>query len=52
MIKAIDSIVPGVNFGYFSKITLNLTETERWSKTKLELEFWQGVWKAEYIHLG
>ena len=52
MIKAIDLVISKVNFGYFSKITLNLTETERQSKTVLELEFWQWVWKAKYIHLG
>ena len=52
MIKAVNPIVSKVNFGYFSEITLHLTETERWSKTDMELEFWQWVWKAEYIHLG
>ena len=51
-IKAIDPIVPGVNFDYFSEVTLSLTETERWSKIELELEFRQWVWKAKYIHLG
>ena len=52
MIKAIDPIVPELNFGYFSEITLNLTETKRWSKSGLELEFWQWVWKVNYVHLG
>ena len=50
--KAIDPMVSELNFGYFSEITLDLTETKRWSKTELELEFWQWVWKARYEHLG
>ena len=45
-------MVPELNFGHFSEITLNLKETERWSKIELELEFWQCVWKVKYGHLG
>ena len=41
-----------LNFGYFSEITLNLTEFVRMSKAEIDLEFWQWVWEAKYIHLG
>ena len=33
-------------------ITLNLTELVKTAKSKIDLEFWQWVWKAKYIHLG
>ena len=41
-----------LNFGYFSEITLNLTELVKMSKSEIDLEFWQWVWKAKYIHWG
>ena len=41
-----------LNFGYFSKITLNLTEFAKTSKSGIDLEFWQWVWKVKYIYLG
>ena len=45
-------MVPEPNFGYFSMITLNLTEFAKMSKSEIDLEFWQWVWKAKYIHLS
>ena len=45
-------MVPELNSHYFFEITLNLTECACTSKTEIDLEFWQWVWKAEYIHLG
>ena len=45
-------MVSKLNFGYFSKITLNLTELAGMSKSEIDLEFWQWVWKAKYIYLG
>ena len=45
-------MVPELNFGYFSEITLNLTKFTYASKSEIDLEFWQWLWKAKYIHLG
>ena len=45
-------MVPELNFGYFSKISLNLTEFAKMSKIEIDLEFWQWVSKAKYIYLG
>ena len=44
-------MVPKLNFGNFWKFTLNLTEIVEMAKSKIDLEFWQWVWKAKYIHL-
>ena len=41
-----------LNFGYYFELTLNLTEFMRMSKSEMDLEFWQWIWKAKYIHLG
>ena len=41
-----------INFVYFFEFTLNLTEFVRMSKNEMDLEFWQWLWKAKYIHLG
>ena len=45
-------MVPELNFGYFGKFTLNLTELVKMAKIKIDLEFWQWVWKAKDVHLG
>ena len=45
-------MVSELKFSYFSKITLDLTEFVRMSKSKIDLEFWQWVWKVKYIYLG
>ena len=45
-------MVPKQNFGYFCKFTINLTEIVETAKSKIDLEFWQWVWKAKYVHLG
>ena len=51
--KTMDPMLrPGVNFGKFLDFTLNLIEAIHASKDKINLEFWQWVWKGEYIHLG
>ena len=40
-------MVSELNFGYFSEITLNLTEFTRTSKSEIDLEFWQWVLKVK-----
>ena len=44
-------MVPKLNFDYFCKLTLNLTGLVKIAKNKVDLEFWQWVWKAKYVHL-
>ena len=45
-------MVPKLNFGYFCKFILNLTEIAEMAKSKIDLEIWQWIWKAKYVHLG